>query len=223
MIMFQPLPTAFQRYDNYAYQRCSNTLPAPFQRGVLPIPILRIGRRRERTAYCVDARPYPSLFPGGGDCFRQRPAKGLTYSAFPAIYPQINPHDLRWNMPAISPKVPPSTPSNAPRHGWSLPVRILDRRSREWKRRAEIIETLAAQFDASQVTDGLRRQIEAAAELLTIAELARARYLAGEGVSLDDVVRVERAAGLAEKRLAQHRQKPAKPNLSAYLAAKAAA
>lgn len=127
-------------------------------------------------------------------------------------------------MPETTPDIEPAKPSNHPIGGWALQSRIVDKRSREWKRRQEIVAMLLQQFPAEHVTDAILRRIHAAAELLTIAEMARAKFMAGDGVTLDDVVRVERAANLAEARLSQHlRKAPATVDLASYLSARKAA
>jgi len=103
--------------------------------------------------------------------------------------------------------MPATNPTDAAPKGKGLAVLVLDRRTKEWRRRGEMVAMLMDQLGGS-VSEGLQRQINATAEMLVIAEIARARFLAGEaGISLDDVIRAERTAGLAEKRLSQHMRK----------------
>lgn len=54
----------------------------------------------------------------------------------------------------------------------------------------------------------LREQAERCAQLVVIAEAARNKALVGRSVSLEDVVRCERVADLALRRLGLHANKP---------------
>ncbi|NTI03463.1 hypothetical protein G6K88_15675 [Agrobacterium rhizogenes] len=79
---------------------------------------------------------------------------------------------------------------------------LLDRRTHEWRRRAELMLMFAdALGGPSKIDDMTASKIASAADMRVIAEIARARFLRGEDISLDDVVRAERAAGLTEKAL----------------------
>ncbi|MCO5137432.1 MULTISPECIES: hypothetical protein [unclassified Shinella] len=101
----------------------------------------------------------------------------------------------------------------------------MDKRTREAKRRAEVIEgyrvALGVDADAPLMSD----RIATAAELAVIAESARASLLRGEtGVTHSDVVRATRAASLAERALGLDRRlKTRKPDIAEYLRNKAAA
>lgn len=94
----------------------------------------------------------------------------------------------------------PDTPGMIGKCG-PLARRLLDKRSREWRRRGEVIAALSAAIGEAANDPDIQARIEAAAELRVIAETARARSLRGDNVSLNDLVRVERAASLAERRL----------------------
>lgn len=101
---------------------------------------------------------------------------------------------------------------------------IIDRRSRAWRRRCEIVEMFRSAIgcDADPI---LSSKIDTAAELAVAAEIARARFLSGDGsVTADDLVRITNQASRAEASLnLDARRKAAKPDLSAYLAERAAA
>jgi hypothetical protein len=65
----------------------------------------------------------------------------------------------------------------------------------------------------------LQAEVERAARLTALAEHAAARALRGDPkIALDDVVRLNRLADLAVRRLQLDRHKPASPSLSMYLA-----
>lgn len=85
-----------------------------------------------------------------------------------------------------------------------LAGRLVDRRSREWKRRVELVEAYVAAFGGPDaVDDVLASKIEMTAEMRVIAELSRAKFLADTGgVSLEDIVRLENQAARAERALA---------------------
>lgn len=118
---------------------------------------------------------------------------------------------------------PPTPHPNSPRDGWQMSAGVLDRRSRAWRRRCEIVEMFRAAVgvDPDPV---LAAKIDVAAELAVAAEIARARFLAGDGsVTADDLVRITNQAFRAETALnLSARQKPSRPDLGAYLASRAA-
>jgi hypothetical protein len=66
---------------------------------------------------------------------------------------------------------------------------------------AKRIRELTAGYLATLGAPELREQAERVAQLVVLAETARNRALVGRGVSLDDVVRCERCADLALRRL----------------------
>lgn len=105
--------------------------------------------------------------------------------------------------------------SRGRKRGEPLAALLLDRRTSEWARRAELIELFSKAIGGS-VTPLQSSRIEKAAELAVVAERTRARLLAGEtGISVDDVVRAERVAALAEKQLALGKASlPSKPRTS---------
>lgn len=100
----------------------------------------------------------------------------------------------------------------------------LNRRSREAKRKHELLTNFATALGVDAMRDPiLAQKVSTAAELAVVAELTRAAFMRGEG-SADDCVRTSRAAALAEKALGiDARRKPAKPDLGEYLRGKAAA
>ncbi|WP_284270759.1 hypothetical protein [Mesorhizobium huakuii] len=101
---------------------------------------------------------------------------------------------------------------------------MLDRRTKEWRRRAELIALFTTAIGRDNVSAILAGQIEAAAELAVVAEMTRAAFMAGSGATADDVVRTANQAQRAEKALGiAARTKPQKPSLEAYLSGAAAA
>ena len=79
---------------------------------------------------------------------------------------------------------------------------LVDRRTREWRRRAQLVKLFTNELGGpSLLTAAQAVKVDTAAELAVIAELARASFMAGNGVTADDVVRTSRAASLAEKQL----------------------
>lgn len=107
----------------------------------------------------------------------------------------------------------------------TIAAATLDRRTRAWRRRCELVAAYSAAVDPAGIGGPtLAVRIAAAAEARTVAELARAAYLRGEGdVPLDDVVRSERLALSLERRLGLDKlpAKPQGPTLAEYLASKA--
>ncbi|GLQ78081.1 hypothetical protein GCM10007881_15970 [Mesorhizobium huakuii] len=114
--------------------------------------------------------------------------------------------------------------ANAPAIGRGLGTVMLDRRTKEWRRRAELIALFTTAIGRDNVSAILAGQIEAAAELAVVAEMTRAAFMAGSGATADDVVRTANQAQRAEKALGiAARTKPQKPSLEAYLSGAAAA
>ncbi len=104
-----------------------------------------------------------------------------------------------------------------------LAVDMIDRRTREWRRRGELIAVFKAALGGNAVSPILAAKIEAAAELAVVAEMTRAAFMAGSGATADDVVRCANQAARAEKALGiAARTKPQKPSLDAYLSGNAA-
>ncbi|PRD41369.1 hypothetical protein C5748_22040 [Phyllobacterium phragmitis] len=104
----------------------------------------------------------------------------------------------------------------------------MDRRTKEWRRRCDLVAafTHALGGDAS-ISEVLAIKVEAAAELAVIAEMTRAAFMRGEGVTADDVVRTCNQASRAEKALgidarAKSNAKGHNP-VKTYLAGKVAA
>jgi hypothetical protein len=106
-----------------------------------------------------------------------------------------------------------------------IAVRNLDQRTRA----AVQARKLAAEFEAElggNVTTAMRIAIDRAATLTIVAEDARARRLAGDlDITLDDLVRTDRAAAAAVRALGlDHGRKPSNPpalDLQSSLAAQA--
>lgn len=114
----------------------------------------------------------------------------------------------------------PESPTNSR----PLAIDLLDRRTREWRRRGELIGVFTAALGGGAVSPILAAKIEAAAELAVVAEMTRASFMAGAGAVADDVVRTANQAARAEKALGiAARTKPQKPSLEAYLSGAAAA
>ncbi|CAN7396739.1 hypothetical protein LJR235_002374 [Pararhizobium sp. LjRoot235] len=91
-----------------------------------------------------------------------------------------------------------SSPVTAPK-GVRLSACLIDRRTRAWKRRCELVDTFTAALGGAGALDAvLSSRIEDAAEMRTIAELSRARFLAGENVPLEEITRLENSARRAE-------------------------
>jgi hypothetical protein len=82
---------------------------------------------------------------------------------------------------------------------------------------------IAALGGHSAVDSVLMAKVRRAAELVVVAERARVAALHGSAVALDDLVRVERLAELAVRRLGIDQREPDKPDLDDYLASKAGA
>ena len=91
--------------------------------------------------------------------------------------------------------------TEAPRTRRRTRADLFDRRTRAWRRRQALVAIFAAAV-ATPITEPMRLKIEAAAELATIAEQARADHLAGRDLALDDVVRTANQAARAERALA---------------------
>jgi hypothetical protein len=108
--------------------------------------------------------------------------------------------------------------------GRPLAADLLDRRTKEWRRRCELIDQFTAALGGPQAVTGiLAMKIEQAAELAVVAELARAAFIRGEAMPADDVVRTANQAARAEKALGiKHRTAKPEPDLQSYLAGKAA-
>lgn len=112
--------------------------------------------------------------------------------------------------------------------GHGLAAGILDRRTKEWRRRCELIAAFAeAMGGAAAISPVVASKIETAAELAVIAEKTRADFLRGDGATADDVVRTARLASTAEKALglearAKRRGRPGNP-VAEYVAGRAAA
>ena len=126
-------------------------------------------------------------------------------------------------MSTDSATMSPDNSAEAPRSRRRTRADLFDKRTAAWRRRQALVAIFTAAV-ATPMTEPLRLKIEAAAELATIAEKARADHLAGRDVALDDVVRTANQAARAERALGiGGTPKPHGPTLAEYLAGRAAA
>ncbi|MER9763113.1 hypothetical protein [Mesorhizobium sp. M0138] len=96
---------------------------------------------------------------------------------------------------------PAQAPDMARKYG-GLAQGMLDRRTREWRRRQELVDMFTqALGGADTLTLVTLSKVQTAAELSVAAELTRVRFMAGENISPDDVVRTANQAARAEKAL----------------------
>lgn len=119
----------------------------------------------------------------------------------------------------------PAMQARSAADGRSLAVGMLDRRTKEWRRRGEFVAMFTQALGGrAAITPMQASKIETAAELAVAAELCRARFMAGEPVTPDDLVRTANQAARAEKALGIVATKPKenKPRLSDYLKGRAA-
>jgi hypothetical protein len=133
----------------------------------------------------------------------------------PDMRPEENPRE--------APQIPPRSDRKTRLKTRLIAVRNLDQRTRAATRARK----LAAEFEAElggNVTTAMHIAIERAAALTVVAEDARARRLAGDlSITLDDLVRTDRAAAAAVKALGlDKRREPTGPTLHEYFAARAA-
>lgn len=110
-------------------------------------------------------------------------------------------------------------PPTRPATGRTIADLVLDRRTREFKRKSELVAMFAESLGEAAADPNLARKIDLAAELAVVAEKTRAAFLRGDGTA-DDCVRTSRAAGLAERALGLHARTNSKPDLNSYLAAR---
>jgi hypothetical protein len=118
-------------------------------------------------------------------------------------------------MPAHTAAVPARSPAYSPR---------IDGRSAAAKRAKRLTAEYVAALGGSDAVDPVMlAKVRRAAELVVVAECARAKAMQGDAV-LDDMVRVDRLADLAVRRLGLDR-KPASPvpSLAEYVANRKAA
>jgi hypothetical protein len=94
----------------------------------------------------------------------------------------------------------------------------LDRRTRVWKRVAELTALFTAALGDIELTPLRQMKIDRAAQLTALAELARGRFMRnGEG-TLDDIVRLERKADSAVRALGIVESKPKTPSIAEIVA-----
>jgi len=77
----------------------------------------------------------------------------------------------------------------------------IDGRSPLGRRIRDLFKAFRSRLDAAAVDDVTAAKIKTAAETRAIAEEARAMFLRGETVSLEDIVRLENQAARAERAL----------------------
>ncbi|YBV97393.1 hypothetical protein M1D80_11055 [Phyllobacteriaceae bacterium JZ32] len=131
-------------------------------------------------------------------------------------------------MTATAPTMDGTSVTDSPTLGRGLTAGIIDRRTKEWRRRCELVAIYSeALGGANAISPVLMSKIEAAAELAVIAEKTRADFLRGDGATADDVVRTARLAATAEKALgidARNKAKAKRPNpVAEYVAGRSAA
>jgi hypothetical protein len=91
----------------------------------------------------------------------------------------------------------------SPAKGRGLTAGIIDRRTREWRRRCELVAAFTQALGGeAAIGPLLASKVEAAADLAVVAEMTRAVFMRGEGATADDVVRTARLASTAERALA---------------------
>ncbi len=129
------------------------------------------------------------------------------------------------DIPPLRAVAPPDRANTPPKRSRVRTPTTLDGRTIVFRR----VAALRALFSTSLAEAGLeltpmrRMRVETAAQTLALAELARGKYLRGEGdADLDEVIRAERRADSAVKRLGlpAERNEPKRQGLAEYLAAK---
>lgn len=127
-------------------------------------------------------------------------------------------------MTATATLMDTASAAEAPAMGRALASNMLDRRTKEWRRRAELIATFTAALGGqAALSPILAEKVSTAAELAVAAEMTRSRFMRGDAVSPDDVVRTANQAQRAERALGiDARAAKPKPSLDDYLASKAA-
>lgn len=128
-------------------------------------------------------------------------------------------------MSASAPQIGAERASDGTPKGRSLAEIVVDGRTRESKRRHELAAMYTRALGGS-VDEVTANRIAVAAEMATASEAARARFLRGDpSVSINDLVRLERLAAAAEKRLGVGVAQPKRsgPTLAEYLAGRSQA
>jgi hypothetical protein len=134
-------------------------------------------------------------------------------------------HELLENPPTDSAKFTPRSPSN---RRPAIPVREARTDGRSWavRRSKQLMAEYVAALGGDHAIDPVMlAKVRRVAELVTIAEKARAEMMSGSGrVNLDDLVRVEHTSDLALKRLNldRRREPAAEQTLQEYAASVAA-
>ena len=118
-------------------------------------------------------------------------------------------------MPATS---QPSAGNQPKKRRHRLPRGPFDRRTRIARRRDALVKTFTVQL-AGEITPALALKVDAAAELVALAERYRGQFMSGaSNVPLDDLIRLERLASSSVRSLGlQHRAQISAPTLSDYL------
>ena len=106
-----------------------------------------------------------------------------------------------------------------PRRSRKRTLTTVDRRTRIWKRIAELTALFTAAMGGVEATPIRRMKIERAAQLTALAEIARGRFMRNGDGTLDDIVRLERKADGAVRALGIVENKP-KPTSIADIVAR---
>jgi hypothetical protein len=105
-----------------------------------------------------------------------------------------------------------------PRRSRKRTLTTVDRRTRIWKRIAELTALFTAAFGGVEATPIRRMKIEQAAQLTALAEIARGRFMRNGDGTLDDIVRLERKADSAVQALGVVESKPKPPSIADIVA-----
>jgi hypothetical protein len=105
-----------------------------------------------------------------------------------------------------------------PRRSRKRTLTTVDRRTRVWKRIAELTALFTAALDGVEATPLRRMKIEQAAQLTALAEIARGRFMRNGDGTLDDIVRLERKADGAVRALGVVESKPKPPSIADIVA-----
>jgi hypothetical protein len=104
-----------------------------------------------------------------------------------------------------------------PRRSRKRTLTTVDRRTRVWKRIAELTALFTAALGV-EATPLRRMKIEQAAQLTALAEIARGRFMRNGDGTLDDIVRLERKADGAVRALGVVESKPKPPSIADIVA-----
>lgn len=105
-----------------------------------------------------------------------------------------------------------------PRRSRKRTLTTVDRRTRVWKRIAELTALFTAALGGAEATPIRRMKIEQAAQLAALAEIARGRFMRNGDGTVDDIVRLERKADGAVRALGIVESKPKPPSIADIVA-----